>query len=123
VHRGKKRKAPTSADSNTDRPALKSVRNAWPTLYSAWKPPAPVFVRNPEMTLYSFIRTTAIAEITGEVNFLTSSETEYIEIASDWQEGEALCEAKQPFRKTGYIGRGYSKRAIYVCCLVFLTRK
>ena len=114
----------SSSDSGTDHPARKVSRPGAVTLYSAWRPniaTAPVYVRNPPMREYFFKRTTAKIGKTGSVVFLTSSEEESIEIATDWQEGELMWKDGQPFHQTGFIGQGYSKRAIYVCIVTLST--
>ena len=127
MRRGKrnKRKALlSSSDSGADRPARKVSRTGHVTLYSAWWPniaAAPVYVRNPPMREYSFTRTTAKVGKAGGVVFSTSSEEEGIEIATDWPEGELMWKDSEPFRQTGFIGQGYTKRAIYVCVTTHST--
>ena len=69
------------------------------------------------MIQYSFVRTTAKVSSTGVVEFSSISDSvehENIEIAMDWQEGERLYDDKEPYVKTGFIGKGFTKRGIYV---------
>ena len=91
-------------------------------LKSAYLPPAsrwtqPKWTRDPPMIQYSFIRTLAEVSSSGVVEFsalLNSMEHENIEIATDWQRGESLYDDKEPHVKTGFIGKGFTKRGIYV---------
>ena len=57
----------------------------------------------------------------GGVVFSTSSEEEGIEITTDWPEGELMWKDSEPFHQTGFIGQGYTKRAIYVCVTTHST--
>ena len=72
------------------------------------------------MIWYSFVRSTAILTPDGDVKFVTTSsvdgEYEGIEIAKDWENGQRLYEEGKPHEATGFIGKGYTKRGIYVGC-------
>ena len=70
-------------------------------------------MRNPEMMQYSFSYSTAKFNPDGNVIF-TSMEPEKIEIAKDWQKGEKQYDQGEAHEATGFIGKGYSKRGIYV---------
>jgi len=70
-------------------------------------------MRNPEMIQYSFTYSTAKFISDGNVIF-TSMEPEKIEIAKDWQKGETLYAQGEPHEATGFIGKGFTKRGIYV---------
>jgi hypothetical protein len=88
-------------------------------LKSAYLPPAsrrtqPKWTRNSPMTRYSFVRTIADVSSSGVVEFSDSTEHEDIEIASDWKTGESLYDDKESHVKTGFIGKGFTKRGIYV---------
>lgn len=84
-------------------------------LKSAFRPPTkqPKWMRNPEMIQYSFTYSTAKFISDGNVVF-TSMEPEKIEIAKDWKMGETLYDEGEAHEATGFIGKGYSKRGIYV---------
>lgn len=122
MRRGKrnKRKALlSSSDSGADRPARKVSRTGHITLYSAWWPniaAAPVYVCNPPMQEYSFTQTTDKVGKAGGVVFSTSSE-----IMTDWPEGELMWKDSELFHQTGFIGQGYTKRAIYICVTTHST--
>jgi hypothetical protein len=117
-----KRNAPASSLRST-----KKVARTAPILYSAWRPipdiAAPVHTRNPEMTEYEFTCIAAVYKTDGTVNFTTSSETERISIASDWAEGEEKWKGKKEYHNTGFIGQGFTKRAIYVCSIFLASVK
>jgi hypothetical protein len=49
------------------------------------------------------------------ITFSRSETIETILIAEDWQEGWEKSLRKEDYSKSGYIGRGTSKRVIYVC--------
>lgn len=70
-------------------------------------------MRNPEMIQYSFTYSTAEFNSNGSVIF-TSMKPEKIEIAKDWQKGEKLYDQGEAHEATGFIGKGYTKRGIYV---------
>ena len=86
-------------------------------LKSAFRPPTqqlkPKWMRNPQMISHLFTRTTAKFTLHGDVEY-GSTEQEEIEIAKDWEKGEKLYEQGEPHEATGFIGRGYTKRGIYV---------
>jgi hypothetical protein len=93
-------------------------------LRSAFRPPTrpqfpsqPKWMRNPPMTQYSFTYVNAKFDSSGSVVFTSSTEpaSENIEIAKDWKEGERLYNQGKSHETTGFIGKGYTKRAIYVC--------
>jgi len=69
------------------------------------------------MVEYSFIRTTAKFGADGDVKFAMpeTEERESILIAKDWEMGEALSEHST---ETGFVGKGYTKRGIYVSFLI-----
>ena len=50
----------------------------------------------------------------GEITFISSEKEENIHFASDWQTGEESYKAGIPHEDTGFIGKGYTKRGIYV---------
>lgn len=80
-------------------------------------PPSPSalqWTRNPPMQKYIFIRSTATVLDDGEVILTVSKEEEVIEIATDWIDGEVASKENKSYSHTGYIGRGFTKRAIYV---------
>lgn len=83
-------------------------------LRSAFLAPTVKRSRNPPTIEYSFNRTSVNFDDKGRAKFIVSDNVEYISIASDWLEGEELFKLKQPYDKTGFIGRGFTKRGIYV---------
>jgi hypothetical protein len=73
------------------------------------------------MYQYSFTRTKAVFKPDGHVTFTSDTHLdneEIIEIAGDWQSGEDLMASGQSYEKTGFIGKGFTKRGIYVHVLV-----
>ncbi|KIM83987.1 hypothetical protein PILCRDRAFT_87902 [Piloderma croceum F 1598] len=82
-----------------------------------WRPTsdiaAPVHARNTEMTEYEFTHITAVYKTDSTVTFATSSKTECISIASNWAEGEEKWKGEKEYHKTGFIGQGFTKQAIY----------
>jgi hypothetical protein len=69
------------------------------------------------MVKYLFSRTTAEVSSSGNVKTTTtigSMEREDIEIAKDWDSGQALYKQGTAHETTGFIGRGYTKQGIYV---------
>lgn len=89
-------------------------------LKSAFRAPLPVrrkqWTHDPPMIKSFFIRTKAVINKDGNVEFSVSDGLEAIEIAGDWEKGQTLYEQKQPHETTGFVGMGYSKRGIYVSC-------
>jgi len=91
------------------------------TLKSAFRPPPPAFQwsRDVPVADYQFTRSTARYQPNGEVRITQVSDAlEIIAIAEDWLKGEEIWEKKEPHYKTGFIGRGSTKRGIYVCFLL-----
>jgi hypothetical protein len=88
-------------------------------LKSAFRPPPPPPVqwsRDVPVTDYQFTRSTAQYLPSGDVTITRNSgKLEVITIANDWKRGEELYEKKESHYDSGFIGRGYSKRGIYVC--------
>ena len=89
-------------------------------LRSAFKPPVESelskWSRNPPMEIYGFIRTVASVDGNGSVILHRSEDdTEFIQLATDWPKGEEAFEKKEAYSETGFIGRGATKRGIYVC--------
>jgi hypothetical protein len=76
-------------------------------------PPSSQWSREVSLTEYRFTRSTAKYQPTGNVEVSQSDNLETIVIAEDWLDGEALSKQKKHY-KTGYIGCGFTKRAIYV---------
>lgn len=114
----------TSAQSNSNtgmrsstpvilRSAFKAPSAAQPLIPSRWS-------RNPPMEKYHFIRTTASVSLSGEVtlNCVKDQQEEVIEIALDWSSGEDSFLKNKSYDTTGFIGRGATKRAIYVCFFI-----
>lgn len=83
-------------------------------LFSAYKPSLPPKSRNPPMVEHSFIRTHARCGEDGQVSFRPGSENEKIQVARDWLVGMQKYKRNEPYLDTGFVGEGYSKRAIYV---------
>jgi hypothetical protein len=72
------------------------------------------------MTKYPFKRTNATYHEDGSVTLLESNVIEDIEIGADYMDGEAMLDMKKPiadYKHTAFIGRGYTKRGIYVCLI------
>ncbi|KAH7909727.1 hypothetical protein BJ138DRAFT_1127442 [Hygrophoropsis aurantiaca] len=96
------------------------IQHSKPILRSAFRAPKPVqvvqqYTRDPPMAKYSFYRTTAVCSKSGDVTMTPSQTLETIEIPEDWAKGERLYDANnEAWLGTGYIGKGYTKRAIYV---------
>jgi hypothetical protein len=60
--------------------------------------------------------TRLVAELDGpKVSFNRSEAVETILVAEDWEEGWEKSLRKEDYSTSGYIGRGTSKRVIYVC--------
>ncbi|TDL13748.1 hypothetical protein BD410DRAFT_846650 [Rickenella mellea] len=109
------------------RPASKrkaSVSSAAPSagprrpLFSAFRQPSPLFSRSPPLKSSVFTRYHVNDRVNGGVAFTKAVTAETMEIASDWLEGEGFARSNEPdakvaMYKTGYIGSGLSKRAIY----------
>jgi hypothetical protein len=69
------------------------------------------------MIKYSFTRLNAKYHEDGTVTMTKSNVVEQIEIAADYLTGQKMFVDKDPiagYMKTGYIGRGFTKRGIYV---------
>jgi hypothetical protein len=67
------------------------------------------------MVPYKFTRQIGTRTETGKITFESGPNVEVILIADDWIEGEALWKDNKPHSKTGFLGKGGTKRAIYVC--------
>lgn len=81
--------------------------------------PTPQWSREVSLTEYRFTKSTADYQPTGDVKISRSNELETILIADDWLNGEKLSKEKKHYN-TGYIGCGFTKRAIYVSfCFIF----
>lgn len=63
------------------------------------------------MIKYAFTRTQAEFQGDGDVIFTNEDAVEEIEIAVDWAKGE---HEEDESDKTGFIGKGFTKRGIYV---------
>ena len=60
--------------------------------------------------------TRSVAELIGpKVLFNRSEAVETILVAEDWKEGWEKSLRKEDYSTSGFIGRGTSKRVIYVC--------
>lgn len=105
---------------------VNSARNSGArTLKSAFRPP-PAFQwsRDVPVADYRFTRSTAQYQLNGGVKITRVSENlEVIAIAEDWLKGEEMWEKKELHYKTGFIGRGFTKRGIYVCLFWRLGRQ
>jgi hypothetical protein len=73
------------------------------------------------MVEYSFVRTNINHQENGKITFTASDVDEKIWIAADWAAGEELLAAKKPHQHTGFIGRGFTKRGVYVCGLSYCS--
>lgn len=84
-------------------------------LVSAFRPRQEMqpYQRSPELRTIRFTRTIAERSPDGMVTLHPSSDVEELLIATDWIEGEQLAKEKKPYAHTGYIGEGYTKRAVY----------
>lgn len=111
------------SNSNRDSDSISDDLKQTPpiVLRSAFKPPTqrprptPLrWSRNPPMQEYRFTRITALLQENGNVTMEKSQDEETIEIATDWIKGETAFHAKEAYEATGFIGRGATKRAIYV---------
>lgn len=81
---------------------------------SAWPAPKETsqYTWGLKMMQCSFVRTTA--ELDGPcVIFTTSSDTETIEIAQDWEQGWLRYCKEETYEGSGFIGAGSAKRVIY----------
>lgn len=77
------------------------------------------------MVSHFFVRTFVEAKDDGRIVFTERAQKKLgmIEIASDWRDGARMAKTSAaydqvegiPWADTGYIGEGFSKRAIYVC--------
>jgi len=78
------------------------------------------FVRNSVMIPCTFRH--FVSSIVGsDVTFSHSEMVETILIADDWQKGWEMCQQKEDYSKSGYIGQGTSKRVIYVCSIQLIS--
>lgn len=66
------------------------------------------------MQEFEFSMMTAKAADTGDIELKEDPERKTIKIATDWWLGEDKERQKEPYHDTGYIGKGSSKRGIYV---------
>ncbi|KAH9921376.1 hypothetical protein B0H21DRAFT_843644 [Amylocystis lapponica] len=84
------------------------------TLKSAYILPK-TYSRSPPMKSLSYCRIGAVdKDKTCEVKFTTQDKPEGdLQIATDWEAGEALSRSLDPYEHTGYVGSGFSKIAIY----------
>lgn len=92
-------------------------------LQSAFRPPSKkkMWTRDPPMGSFQFLRTSAECQPDGQVKFSEATETEKIELSLDWQKGEDVIANPGSFSdETGFIGRGFTKRGIYVCEIFML---
>ena len=84
---------------------------------SAWFPSSNLkvqFARASVMVPCTFTR--LVAKLDGsKVSFNRSEAIETILVAEDWKEGWEKSLRKEDYSTSGYIGRGTSKRVIYVC--------
>lgn len=111
----------TSRTTVLDSKCLKS--KAPPILHSTFPrrsalPTIPSYSQSHPLATYEFVRTATSMTDTG-VKFTQSSTGEIIEIATDWKKGyELLLDSEDDsvvnYHHTGFIGKGYSKCAIYV---------
>ncbi|KAF7973688.1 hypothetical protein HWV62_14686 [Athelia sp. TMB] len=106
---GRKRK-PTTALTST-RSAKHTSAKAPVILRSAFVR-KPANRRDPPLVQLEFVRTTASVN-SGDVSFKVSEATEVIDVAADWQDGKELFDKKEPYHHTGFVGKGYTKHAIY----------
>ncbi|OCH87813.1 hypothetical protein OBBRIDRAFT_837088 [Obba rivulosa] len=100
-----KRKASTSEPLRPP-PPLRRI------FQSAFIPPK-TFTRAPPMTKVTFTRTAVSRSADGRVAFKSSDVVEHIKVAIDWKTGEDREREGKPFDRTGYIGQGRTKIAIY----------
>ena len=103
--------ASEALQSSPSAPLPTSARR--PVLRSSFRPPK-VFTRNPPMVQLPFTRTTANFQPDGSVKLVESKVEERIEVAEDWESGEEAFDRREVHQETGFIGRGYTKRGIYV---------
>ncbi|KAG6836605.1 hypothetical protein H0H93_006155 [Arthromyces matolae] len=92
------------------------LKSAFKPRNSAMPPPplpASRWSRNPPMQQYTFTRTTVTILDNGEAILTHSEDPEVIELSTDWLDGEAASKENKSFDHTGYIGCGFTKRAIY----------
>lgn len=73
-----------------------------------------MWTRDPPMGSFRFLRTVAECQPDGRVKFSEATEMEKIELSLDWQEGEDTIANGSLSDETGFIGRGFTKRGIYV---------
>jgi hypothetical protein len=131
---GKRKRTPSQSVTNNPRLIASYPGNTQSVLSSTSKlksrvilksafrppgPPQPKWTRDPQMIQFSFIRSTASVNQDGDVKFVTQAgmECDNIEIAKDWVKGQKLYDEGKPHEATGFIGKGYTKRGIYVSCL------
>ena len=58
----------------------------------------------------------------GSVKFIELNGVEHIEIGKDWEIGEERKKEGKVSDETGFIGKGFTKRGIYVSCLPFVSK-
>jgi hypothetical protein len=99
----------SNAATNPRESGVRNIRkSAWPPSSKA------LFARSSAMTPCTFTRSDA--HIEGPTVIFTHSETiSTIFVADDWKEGWEKSRRKEDYSQSGYIGRGASKRVIYVC--------
>lgn len=116
LHSGKRKLS--SAAPNPRDSQIRNVRQ------SAWLPMSSSkarvqFTRKSMMVPCTFSR--SVAELDGpKVSFNHSEVIETILVAEDWKEGWEKSLRKEDYSSSGFIGRGTSKRVIYVCSLANL---
>jgi hypothetical protein len=114
-----KRKLSSAAPNPRDSQIRNIRQSAWPKPSSNLKVQ---FSRKSMMVPCNFTR--SVSELIGpNVCFNRSEVVETILVADDWKEGWEKSLIKEDYSTSGFIGRGASKRVIYVCsnlpCHVF----
>lgn len=105
--------------SSAGNPQLNSARQSGVrTLKSAFRPPAIQWSREVSVADYQFTCSMAQYQPDGDVKITRSSVgLDVIAIAEDWLKGKEMWKVMEPYYKTGFIGRGFTKRGVYICSL------
>jgi hypothetical protein len=103
------------SESSSFNPNFSSRSDERTQIKKCLSPPPVQWSRDVQVTDYQFTRSTAQYLPSGDVTITQNpGKLEVIAIANDWTRGEELFEKKESHYDSGFIGRGYSKRGIYI---------